>query len=353
MTLQASVIAPQAAPASTPAPVLVEVWRGTAVESQHRGSVVAATAQGRIVAAVGDPHQLCFLRSAAKPFQAMVVIRTGALERFRITPPELAIIAASHNGEPEHTAVVAGLLERLGLPATALRCGIHPPFNGAAARRLAGVTLTPLHNNCSGKHAGMLAGCLAAGFSTEDYDAVTHPLQAAVAQMIADMCGVAGATMPVALDGCTVPTWAVPLAALAVGYARLFAHSPYPDESCRVTAAMLAYPELVGGTERIDTDLMHAMSGQMLSKVGAEGVHVVAVPSSHRFPDALGIAVKIEDGDSFRARNTAILAALRQLDLLDAAAYAALTTQYSRPILTHRQQLAGELRPVFSLDSAV
>lgn len=338
--------------AAPTAPVLVEVWRGAAVESRHRGAVVAATATGRVTAAVGDPDWLCFLRSAAKPFQAAAVVRTGALERFHITPPELAIIAASHNGEPEHTAVVAGLLARLGLPTEALRCGVHPPFNGAAARRLAGVAVTPLHNNCSGKHAGMLAGCLAAGFSTHDYDDPAHPLQTATAQVVAAMCGVAVEAMPVGLDGCTVPTWAVPLAALAAGYARLFAHSPYPEESRRVTAAMLAHPELVGGTERIDTDLMRAAPGRLLSKVGAEGVHVVAVPPSDRFPDALGVAVKIEDGDSFRARNTAILAALRQLELLDEPAYETLAARYSRPVLTHRKQVAGEIRAVFSLDSA-
>ncbi|MCS7079656.1 MAG: asparaginase [Chloracidobacterium sp.] len=335
------------------APVLVEVWRGAAVESRHRGAVVAATATGRIIAAVGDPHWLCFLRSAAKPFQAITVLRTGAGERFRLTTQEVALIAASHNGEPEHTAVVAGLLERLGLTAEALRCGVHPPFNSAAARRLAGVAVTPLHNNCSGKHAGMLAGCLAAGFSTDDYDNPAHPLQAMMAQVVAEMCGVPVEQMPVGLDGCTVPTWAVPLAAMAVGYARLFTHSPYPAESHHVTTAMLAHPELVGGTERIDTDLMRAVPGRLLSKVGAEGVHVVAVPPSDRFPEGLGVAVKIEDGDSFRARNTAMLAALQRLGLLGAASHDALAVKYSRPVLTHRNQVAGGVRAVFSLDLLV
>ncbi len=331
------------------APILVEVWRGSAVESRHRGAIVAATATGQIVAAVGDPNWLCFLRSAAKPFQAIAVLRTGAAKRFAITTQELAIMAASHNGEPEHTAVVAGLLSRLGLTVDVLRCGTHPPFNRAAARRLAGVTITALHNNCSGKHAGMLAGCLAAGFPTADYETPTHPIQTAIADIIATMCGVAVEAMPSGLDGCTVPTWAVPLWKLAVGYARLFAHSPYPEESRQVAGAMLEHPELIGGTERIDTDLMRAVPGQLLSKVGAEGVHVVAVPASDRFPDALGLAVKIEDGDSFRARNTVVLEALRQLGLLDAEQYAALREKYSQPILTHRQQLAGELRAVFQL----
>ncbi|QUV84393.1 asparaginase [Chloracidobacterium aggregatum] len=334
------------------APVLVEVWRGSAVESRHRGAIVAATATGQIVAAVGDPNWLCFLRSAAKPFQAMAVLRTGAAERFALTTRELAIMAASHNGEPEHTAVVAGLLSRLGLTADALRCGTHPPFNRAAARRLAGVTITALHNNCSGKHAGMLAGCLAAGFATADYDAPTHPLQTEIANTIATMCNVAVGAMPRGLDGCTVPTWAVPLQNLAVGYARLFAHSPYPEESRRVATAMLAHPELIGGTERIDTDLMRAVPGHLLSKVGAEGVHAVAVPASDRFPDALGLAVKIEDGDSFRARNTVVLEVLRHLELLGAQPYAALMAKYSQPILTHRQQPAGELRAVFQLTQA-
>ncbi|QUV99289.1 asparaginase [Chloracidobacterium sp. MS 40/45] len=344
---------PHQAPPNQGAPVLVEVWRGSAVESRHRGAIVAATATGQTLAAVGDPDWLCFLRSAAKPFQAMAVLRTGAAERFALTTRELAIMAASHNGEPEHTAVVAGLLSRLGLAADVLRCGTHPPFNRAAARRLAGATITALHNNCSGKHAGMLAGCLAAGLPTADYDAPTHPLQTAIAGIVATMCGVAVEAMPGGLDGCTVPTWAVPLQNLAVGYARLFAHSPYPEESRRVATAMLAHPELIGGTERIDTDMMRAVPGQLLSKVGAEGVHAVAVPASDRFPDALGLAVKIEDGDSSRARNTVVLAALRQLGLLGAEPYAALMEKYSQPILTHRQQPAGELRAVFQLTQAI
>ncbi|MFQ3582080.1 asparaginase [Chloracidobacterium validum] len=332
-------------------PVLVEVRRGAVVESRHRGAIAVATATGRTVAAVGDPDWICFLRSAAKPFQAIAVIRTGALERFTITDQELAIITASHNGEPEHVTTVAGLLDRLGLTPAMLRCGIHPPFNQAAARRLEGTPPTVLHNNCSGKHAGLLAGCLAAGFSTSDYDQSDHPLQTAIAQVIAAMCDVAATAMPAGLDGCTIPTWAVPLRAMAVGYARLFAHSPYPEESRRVAEAMLAHPELVGGTERIDTDLMRAAQGKLLSKVGAEGVHVVAVPPCDRFPEALGIAVKVEDGDSFRARNTVMLAALRQLGLLSAEAYTDLAARYSRPILTHRKQIAGGLRAVFSLAS--
>ncbi|MGQ9898161.1 MAG: asparaginase [Acidobacteriota bacterium] len=330
-------------------PVLVEVWRGSAVESLHRGAIVAATATGQLVAAVGDPNWLCFLRSAAKPFQSIAVLRTGAAERFALTTQELAIMAASHNGEPEHTAIVARLLDRLGLTVDALQCGTHPPFNRAAARRLAGVTLTALHNNCSGKHAGMLAGCLAAGFSTTDYETHAHPLQTTIAETIARMCGVAVEAMPSALDGCTVPTWAVPLQNIAIGYARLFAHAPWPAESYRVATAMMAHPELVGGTERIDTDLMRAVPGQLLSKVGAEGVHAVAVPTGDRFPEGLGLAVKIEDGDSSRARNSVVLEALRQLGLLGAEPYRALKATYSPPILNHRQQLAGELRAAFQL----
>ncbi len=330
-------------------PVLVEVSRGQAVESRHRGAIVAAAATGAIIAAIGDAGQLCFLRSAAKPFQAIAVIRAGALERFALTEGEVAILSASHNGEPEHTAVVAGLLDRLGLAPAALRCGVHPPFNRAAAERLKGTVLTALHNNCSGKHAGMLAACLAAGFPTDSYDDPGHPLQAAIGKVIAAMCGLPIEALPIGLDGCTVPTWAAPLAAIAAGYARLFAHSPHPDESRRVVAAMLARPELVGGTERIDTDLMRAAPGRLLSKVGAEGVHVVAVPPCERFPDALGVAVKIEDGDSSRARNAAMLAALWQLGLLSDESREELAAKYSRPILTHRKQVAGSVYPVFQL----
>lgn len=324
-------------------PVLVEVTRGDIVESRHRGLIAAVTPEGETVFAIGDTAWPCYLRSAAKPFQAIAAIRSGASERFAISEAELALMAASHNGEPMHADRVADLLARLGLSPEHLHCGLHPPFNSAAARILGDRKPTVLNNNCSGKHTGMLAACLAAGFPVENYEATEHPLQLKIRDTIAEFCDVPTDAMPVAPDGCTVPTWAVPLGAIALGYARLVAPNA-PPEAARVAAAMMNHPELVAGTERIDTDLMRVRPGKLLSKVGAEGVHVCAVPPTDRVPSGLGIAVKIEDGDSFRARNAAILAALVQLEVLSKEEETDLRARYCRPVTTNRKQVVGEIR---------
>lgn len=335
-------------------PPLIEILRDAAVESRHRGAIVAVTPRNELLAALGHGDEPCFLRSAAKPFQAVVVVAAGAAERHRLTDRELALIAASHNGEPMHVECVSALLDRLRLAPDLLQCGVHPPFNSAAARLMAGQSPTVLHNNCSGKHAGMLAACLAAGFPVAGYEHVDHPLQRRIRDVIAEFSDVATDAMPFGLDGCTVPTWAIPLRAIALAYARLVnpvGVTHYAVAARRVAAAMMTHPEMVGGTERIDTDLMRAAPGDIVSKVGAEGVHAVAVPPGRhpRYPDGLGVALKIEDGDAFRARNPAIIAALEQLGVLSQDAAARLMEKYSRPIVTNRKQPAGEARVAFRL----
>lgn len=326
-------------------PVFVEITRGELVESRHRGLFAAVTADGDPVVRRGDTAWPCYLRSAAKPFQAIAVARAGALDRFDVSDAELALIAASHNGEPDHADRVASLLARLGLSADHLHCGTHPPFNSAAARILAGRPVTVFNNNCSGKHTGMLAACLAAGFPVENYEAADHPLQIAIREVIREFCDLATVELPVAPDGCTVPTWAVPLGAMALGYARLLAPDA-PPEAARVANAMMAHPDLVAGTERIDTDLMRLRPGKLLSKVGAEGVHVCAVPPSDRYPRGLGVAIKIEDGDSGRARAAAILAALVSLEIITKEEETELRARYCRPLTTNRKQVVGEVRAV-------
>lgn len=330
---------------NTDFPVLVEITRGELVESRHRGLFAAVTADGDPVVRYGDTAWPCYLRSAAKPFQAIAVARTGALDTFDISDAELALIAASHNGEPDHADRVASLLARIGLSADHLHCGTHPPFNSAAARMLAGHPVTVFNNNCSGKHTGMLAACLAAGLPVENYEATDHPLQVNIREVIAEFCALDAVDLPVAPDGCTVPTWAVPLGAMALGYARLLAPDA-PPEAARVARAMMAHPDLVAGTERIDTDLMRLRPGKLLSKVGAEGVHVCAVPPDDRYPRGLGIAIKIEDGDSGRARAAAILAALASLEIITKEEETALRARYCRPLTTNRKQVVGEVRAV-------
>lgn len=342
-------------------PVLVEMTRGDVFEFRHRGAVAVVEPEGRLAASLGPLDVPCYLRSAAKPFQAVTVFLSGAVDAYEFTPEDVALICASHNGEPFHVERVRSILARVGCSEDELRCGVHGPFNKASAASMQGHPTQPVHNNCSGKHSGMLAAARVQGLPTQGYEPAEHPVQQSNAQIVSAFTGVAPEAFHTSLDGCTVPTWAVPLRAVALAYARLarpetvpeFADHPRRDDILaavpRITAAMTAHPELVGGTDRIDTDIMRALPGKVLSKVGADGIHALTVMPCDRFPSGLGIAVKIEDGDNARARNPVVLAVLEQLGVLSPEAAVPLDAKYRRPILTHRKQPVGETRVVFRL----
>jgi L-asparaginase II len=202
-------------------PVLVEVMRGAIVESRHCGAIVVLEPDGRIIAQSGDVNLITSTRSTIKPIQAIPFVASGALDRFNITERELAVVCASHGGEPFHTETVAALLERIGLDENHLRCGAHVPYNEGAARQLEseGRAYTQLHNNCSGKHAGMLATCLHEGWSIEDYTAKEHPLQQRIISIFRQL-GELPEDLPIATDGCSAPTFGVPLKSLALTFAR-------------------------------------------------------------------------------------------------------------------------------------
>jgi L-asparaginase II len=329
------------------------VARNGLPESWHFGAVAAVTPEGRLVAFQGDPQAATFLRSAAKPLQCLPLLLAGGAERFRLSAADIALICASHGGSPKHAARAADLLARGGFSIGDLLCGAHWPLDARAADdlRRAGEEPTPLHNNCSGKHAGMLLACRLLGLPTADYVAADHPLQLRVLEHVAGFCGLPPESIGQALDGCSLPTYHVPLAAAARAYAALAdpkAAGVAPEVAAAVDLAvrsMTGEPAMVAGPGRFTTRLMESTRGRVLGKEGAEGFYGLAV----RGPVALGVALKIADGGE-RCRDGVVLDVLRQLGSLAGAEFAELEDLH-RPILhNHRGLPVGEVRSEVDLE---
>jgi L-asparaginase II len=294
-------------PEDTP---LAAVRRGALVESVHRGRLVVCDPRGNVLEAVGDPEAYVYLRSSAKPFQALPLVLSGTADAIGLKDEKLAVACASHNAEEPHLAAVKSILEKAGLDESDLQSGAHPPMYGPAAAKLdrGGEESRPIHSNCSGKHAGMLAVCVHEGYETLSYREPDHPLQRRILGRIAEVCGLQEDEILVAGDNCGVPAFALPLRGFATGLARIATGEELPDEmvcaSLRITDAMRAHPFLVAWTGRFDTELM-GQTG-LLVKGGAEGVFAVGNP------EGWGMALKISDG-SQRAVRPAALAALDQM----------------------------------------
>jgi L-asparaginase II len=326
---------------------LVEVTRGGRVESEHRGAIAVANATGQLIAQVGDAQLVSYLRSSAKPFQLLPLIESGAADRFGFTDAELAIIAGSHSGEPRHVAAVQSILNKIGLPDSALQCGLHAPFNPDAAKalRAAGSEPTALYNNCSGKHAGMLAQAIDRGLSTADYLDPQHPVQVTIRQRLAELGEISIDEVSVGIDGCSAPCFAMPLHAAALVFAKLA--DAKSGSLHRVARVMMAYPEMVAGEGRLDTDLMRAVPQCLVSKGGAEGYHGLGVIRSDGA--ALGVAIKIGDGDGKRGGHPVVIEVLRQLGVLSDSALVVLQSYRGWKITNHRGLEVGEVRASFNL----
>jgi L-asparaginase II len=313
-------------------PVLVEVGRGGLVESRHRGAVAVVDADGAAVLTLGNVDAPVFPRSAVKALQALPMVEAGAPEKFGFADAELAIASASHGGEAMHVAVVEGMLARIGHGGTALECGAHWPLDQGAAHALArtGLAPTALHNNCSGKHAGFLALAVAMGVDSRGYVKAGHPVQRDVKAAMEALTGVGLAEAPCAVDGCSVPTWAVPLTSLARAFARFATgRGLAPARAAaanRIRAACVARPELLAGTGRFCTQLMEALGGRIFLKTGAEGVMCAALTDR-----GFGVAVKCDDGAG-RAAEVMVAAALARLLPQDAVAQSVLAS-FVRPTL--------------------
>lgn len=331
---------PRGAPVSA-----VEVVRGGVVEARHAVHVVVVDAGGRRVAGLGDPSLVTFLRSAAKPLQALPLVEEGVTERFGLTRKELALCCASHEGEESHVRGVRSILSKAGVDESALRCGAHLPFSDDAARELlggGGVPL-PIHNNCSGKHAGMLALAVAMGWDPEDYHRAEHPVQR---RMLAEICrwsGLEPEAVPTGVDGCGVVCFAASLEVMAAAFARFASSAARGEGPEGVVSAMTAHPFMVGGTGRVGTAVMEAAGGRLFVKLGAEGVYCGGVPER-----GLGFVVKVEDG-ARRAVDAALIRVVDALDVVDGEGWEALAP-HGRPVLRNtREEEVGEIRVAFEL----
>ncbi len=296
-------------------PLLLELWRGEAVESRHRGAWVAVR-EGEVIAARGDVEHAYFARSAAKPFQALPWIESGAADRFGCVPEEVALAVASHNGEDLHARTAASLLARGGFGEGDLRCGAHASLDPSVAADLAaaGTRPHPLRHNCSGKHAAMLLLARHLGEDPARYLDPSSRGQREIREATAEICGVRAEDVGVALDGCSAPTWRLPLRGIALGYARLTTPQGLPPvrrEACeRIVRAAAGHPDLLAGRNRLDSALLRATRGRLFPKVGAEGFQAVGVVG-----ESAGLALKVDDGSS-RALAPLLLALLRRLGWL-------------------------------------
>ena len=322
---------------------LVAVDRGPLREATQSGHLVVSDATGRIQAALGDPDRPTYYRSSAKPLQALAALRVGIGDRFALGEEEIAIICASHSGEPRHVELVRRLLTRVGIPEAALQCGAHWPYYepaAEAARRQMPAPI-PIFNNCSGKHAGMLAASRVLEAPLEDYLAPEHPLQQRIRCVVEELSGVPGSAIRYGIDGCSAPNPGLPLRGIARSLAAL-ATAADPHARAIVTA-MTAHPYLVGGTDRFDTRLMEVTGGRVLAKGGAAGLHVSV---ERRLGQAL--AIKLESGEGTYT-SAAVMAALTQLGWLDNGEQAQLAA-FTRPVLrNHRKLAVGEARAIFHL----
>lgn len=324
-------------------PVLVEVTRGALVESRHRGAVAVADADGRGVLAIGDVASPVFPRSAVKALQAVALVEEGAADRFGFDDEALALACASHSGEPAHVAGVERMLTKIGLEASALRCGVHWPISQSAAYALARTgTASALHNNCSGKHAGFLCLACAMGADTADYFRPEHPVQRQVRAVLEDFTGAVLGEDVRAIDGCSVPTWAVPLQNLAHGFAKFGTGrglSPArAAAAARLRQACAAKPWFVAGSGRFCTEIMQLFGDRVFVKTGAEGIYCAALPQQ-----GLGIALKCDDGAA-RAAQAVMAATIARFLPLDVAERAALAPLLQPSLRNWSETEVGAMR---------
>lgn len=286
-------------------PVLVEVLRGPMVESRHRGAVAVVDADGATVLTLGDVARPVYPRSAVKPIQALPLVESSAADRYGFGDEELALACASHGGEPAHVEVAQRMLARAGLDVSALECGTHWPSHQPSSQALArsGGAPSALHNNCSGKHSGFLCVACAAGVDHRGYVAPGHMVQREVRAAIEGLTGVGLSEDQCGIDGCSIPTWAMPLSALALAFARFGSGRGLGQirakSAARLRAACAAKPYYVAGTGRFCTEIMQRFGARVLVKTGAEGVFCGALPEQ-----GLGIAIKCDDGGTRAAEVT-------------------------------------------------
>ena len=347
---------------------LLELTRGRVVESIHLGAIAVVDSQGTLLHSYGGPHTVAFLRSSAKPFQALPFVERLGVEHFGFTPKELALSCASHVTAQIHLDAVRGLQAKIGIRESDLQCGAHLPSDPAMLKFVIKNDITPTanFNNCSGKHTAMLACAKMQGLPLDTYLQTDHPVQRDILACFAEMSGLSREQIALGTDGCSAPNFAAPLYNAALATARLCDPRDLGEAraaACRkITSAMTSHPEMISGPGEFDCELMKAGGGRLLTKRGAEGFQITGILPGVVGERGLGIAFKVMDGDpsrmndklefSARVRPAVTLEILRQLGALDKEQLAALAAFGPRlPVKNHRGIVVGESRPVFDLGS--
>lgn len=341
---------------------IYEFTRGNTVESVHFGAVAVVDAQGNLLASYGNPQAKTYLRSTAKPFQALPFVEDHGPEAFQLTPKEIALICASHDGTDEHVEVARSIQQKAGVTENDLLCGTHPATHAAtrAAMQARGEEPTSNRHNCSGKHSGMLASAQFHHWPLEDYVNPNHPLQKDIVRIFAEMCELPLEQVSVGIDGCSAPNFAVPLYNAALAYARLCdpaSLSPARAEACQtIIHAMTTNPVMVAGPNEFDTCLMEATGGRLVSKGGAEGYQGIGLMPGVLAPDSpgVGITLKISDGAGrHNVRSAVVMEVLRQLNVLSSGEWETLSAfGPGLPVHNYRKILVGEGRPCFEMQMA-
>ena len=324
--------------------LLIETKRNNISEKQHFGFIIVVDKKENIISKIGDDKNKNFwFRSAAKPLQASLIIKSGAFDKFGFTLEELAVCCASHTGTEQHTETVLSVLNKINLSEEKLQCGIHAPIDKETCENLIrnNITATQLHNNCSGKHAGMLAVCIANGWDIQNYLDFEHSLQKEITKIIATFCNFDEKNINIGIDGCSAPVHALPLSKMGTGYINLFSDPNYEN----LKNAVSKNPVLIGGNGRLDTEIIKASSGKLISKVGAEGLCITINTESEQT-----LIVKILDSD-YKARSVATINALKQLNWLSEEDIEKneIKKLYNFEIKNWKKQIVGKINTCFKI----
>ena len=327
---------------------LIEHTRGTLAEVIHAGAIAAVDTRGKLIASAGDANALTFTRSTLKPFQALPFLQGGGVKHFGFTPPQIALLCASHNGEDMHVKQIDDMLHKVGTTHRTLQCGCHVPllFSYGGKPAPEGLQYDERHNNCSGKHTGFVAHCVQHGLPLENHLDMAHPLQVAIRTQVAAVAQCDESDLVAGTDGCSAPNYALPLSKLALSFARLASgaqDTEFGEHFELLSNTMVAHPEMVSGTGRNDLDFMRAGRGDWLTKIGADGVQTIASKSRGQ-----GIAIKVISGH-MPALYTAAVVALEQLGWLDDAQREILKPWGEQTLRNARGNPVGEIRAAFKL----
>jgi len=329
---------------------LIEVTRGDIVESIHRGDVAVVNYKGDLLYYAGNPRKVTYIRSAAKPIQALNVVLSSAYRQFGISLKEIAVMCASHYGEDFHRETVENILAKIGLNKESILSGSVPSLSKEVALIQAwnNQQPDPLFNDCSGKHSGFLAVCRKKGYSVENYIEPEHPVQKEILDIISQVCQYPKEKIYLGIDGCSVPVHAFPLFNMALGYARLARpdnfQSDFEEASEIIFKAMNQYPEMIAGTNGFCSELIRNTNGKLIGKVGAEGVYCIGLKN-----EGIGIALKIEDGSMNRIP-PAVIKILDDLDVLTKDELKALQKYSPMDNLNDKNMNVGEISANFKLE---